>query len=371
MAESNSRLTELFLALVAVDGASGQEKPVAEFIRQFLSGLGLDAAEDNAAERSNGNSGNIICRIGTGGDTVYLAHMDTVRSTKRVKPQIINGRITSSGDTILGADDRAGVALLLHAVENLVKGAEPPPDFTVVFTVCEETSLAGSTALKLPPTIRAGYALDSSNPPGHFINSTYGAQQFQAHIIGRASHSALDPQAGINAIKIAAQAIQQIPTGLVKEGLIVNIAMISGGEAVNAVPEHVTVDGELRSSSDILAQSMILDIKTHFQNAVNRYKGRLEFDSYWSFRPYAVKSDYPAYIRLEKAISAAGLTPVPQFSPGGSDANSLNAKGIPALNLGIGAQLPHSNSEFILVDDLSKAYEILINLIKPGAPSSC
>ncbi|UCH63418.1 MAG: M20/M25/M40 family metallo-hydrolase [Fidelibacterota bacterium] len=360
----HQRLIDLFLQLAAINATSGAEKPVAEFIRTFLAERGLDSREDDAHLKSGGNAGNVICRVGDGGDSVFLAHMDTARPTEQLQPQVHSDRITSDGTTILGADNRAGVAILLYALEQASRSRDAFQDFTAAFTVCEESNLSGSKHLILDDVIKMGYAFDSSLRPGHFIHATYGAVRFTTKVLGKAAHAGLEPEKGVNAIQAAGRAIGTLPLGRLDDELTVNIGTISGGTAVNVVPAETLVKGEIRGRENKRVEDTVRQISEIFATAADELGAAVDFTSTWDFEPYCVEPGHEAYRKLVAALETAGLEPVPHMSPGGSDANSLNAKGIPALNVGIGAQKPHSDDEFILIDDLVKSAEIALELIR-------
>ncbi|MFC1543222.1 M20/M25/M40 family metallo-hydrolase [Candidatus Neomarinimicrobiota bacterium] len=357
-------LTHLFLQLTAIDATSGGERPVVEFIRNFLADREISIGEDDANADSNGSTGNVICEIGGGGEIVLLAHMDTAQPTADLKPRIQADRITSDGTTILGADDRAGIAVLLHTLEQAAINSEAYSDFTVVFTVCEETDLSGSKHLALDDRIRMGYALDSADRPGHFTHATYGAVRFIADVQGKAAHAGLEPEKGVDSIQAASRAISGLPTGRFEGDLTVNIGKISGGTAVNVVPARTTVKGEVRGRMHERVEETVKLIEGRFTTAVKELGASVDFTSIWDFEPYFIDPGHEVYKRLTAALEAVGLEPVPHVSAGGSDANSLNAKGIPALNIGIGAQQPHSNDEFIMIEDLVKTAETIKELLR-------
>ena len=362
--DTRQHLIDLFLQLAAINAPSGAEKPVAEFIRTFLAKQGLSSHEDDAHLVGGGNTGNLICQVGGGGEVVLLAHMDTARPTERLQPQVHADRITSDGTTILGADDRAGVAVLLHTLEQASISPEAFTDFTAAFTVCEEIDLSGSKHLTLDDNIRMGYAFDSSLRPGHFIHATYGAVRFTATVRGKAAHAGLEPEKGVNAIQAAGRAIGALPLGRLEDDLTVNIGTISGGSAVNVVPAEAIVKGEVRGRENERVEDTVKRISERFAASAEQLGATVDFISTWDFDPYYVEPGHEAYRRLVAAMEAVGLEPVPHLSPGGSDANSLNSKGIPALNVGIGAQKPHSDDEFIMIEDLVMSAEIVRELVE-------
>jgi tripeptide aminopeptidase len=357
------RIIEIFLQLAKIEALSGSEGPVRDFIRTFLYELNVNSSEDDSTSVSGGNSGNLICKVNGGGDTVLLAHMDTARSTKDLVALIHDDRITSDGTTVLGVDNRLGIATLLYALEHInTRGLRHDP-FTLAFTICEETTLAGSRNLRLPDEIRFGYVFDSALRTGKFVAQSYGAQSFTAVTHGRASHSGIAPERGIHAIRVAARAIAAIDQGRVHETTTINVGRIEGGQATNVVPDSCTVLGEVRSLEKAIVDKHIDTISRQFDHFAREEGATVSFRSEWEFEPYRHDPDSAVYQRLSRAISATGLTPTPSVSAGGSDANSLNALGIPTINIGIGAQNPHGNDEVVYFDDMMNNVRIALNLI--------
>ena len=357
-------IIDLFLELVRINGPSGHEADVAAFIMQYLGKLGLNATADEAHKECNGTVGNLTCRVGTGGNTLLLAHMDTVQPTKDLKPIVHADRITSSGDTILGADNRAGVAVLLSSVRKAVENPHDYTGFSVTFTICEETHLVGSKLLVIDPAIEMAYAFDSGFRPGHLIHGTYGAQSFAIEVQGRAAHAGLAPEKGINAINVAAQALVQLETGRLEDQSTLNFGSIAGGSATNVVPDSVILKGETRALTRERGTEILNHVFEVFDRVTKEHGAGADCSSKWEFTPFKISQDAVIYGRIVQAMEQAGVTPVPLIASGGSDANSLNDKGIPAVNLGIGAQNCHSNEEFILIEDLLMAEAIAEALLR-------
>jgi tripeptide aminopeptidase len=360
----DEKLLNIFLELVKIEGLSGNERNVADYIMIFLKNLNLFPVEDNLDAFSGSSAGNVICKIGSGGDFVLLSHMDTARSTKDLKPIVSGNKITSDGTTILGSDNRAGIAIILYAIEKFLTEKKLVKDFTVAFSICEETTMSGSKNLNLNPGIKMGFVFDSSFRPGNFIFQTPGAVSFSVKIIGRASHSGLFPEKGINSIKIASKAVSDLDLGRIDSETTANIGIIKGGSAVNVVPEITIIDGEVRSMDLSKVERKAREIKDRFEAAAKVYGGKIEYNYFWDFKPYKISPQSDVYKEISMAIKNTGLNPSPAISFGGSDANSLNEKGILSIDIGIGAQNPHSNEEFILLEDLEKSADIVMNLIK-------
>jgi len=360
----DNRLKNIFLEIIKIEGLSGKEEHVAEYIKNFLKNLNLNPKIDKSYLKTNGNTGNVVCRIGSGGEFVLCCHMDTARSTKGVKPVLKKDRITSDGKTVLGVDNRAGIAVLLYLIEKLIIEKIPYKDFTLAFTTCEETSLGGSRNLPLNGTIKRGFIFDSYQNPGNYINRSYGAASFIINIIGKAAHSGIEPEKGINALQIAVTALTKINVGKLRNGTTINFGKIEGGSGTNVIPEKISIIGEVRSNTMEKVEKYISVISEKFNNAAVKLNGRIEFKWDWDFKPYKIKSNSKIIKEIENAISSAGLKPEQSITKGGSDANSFNENDIQSINLGIGAKNPHSNDEFILLEDLQKSFTIAYELVR-------
>jgi tripeptide aminopeptidase len=361
---NHPRLIEIFIQLAKINALSTEEAPVADYISSFLSNLGLTPEKDNSSNQTGSNTGNIICKIGNSGNFLMLSHMDTARPTSELVPIILEDRIVSNRKTVLGVDNRAGIAILLYTLEYAIKHAKKLKDFTLSFTTCEETTLGGSANLSIDNNIKYAFIFDSSHRPGTFINAACGAKSFNIVIVGKPSHSGIAPEKGINAITIAANAISKLDWGRLDDNTTANIGILNGGSAVNVVPEKVVIDGEVRSFDMKKVEAVIQTIKIVFEEEATKLGGSIIFTDLWDFKPFTVSKEEEVFKNIEKTLINLGLEPKPVISLGGSDANSLNGRGIPSLNLGIGAQNPHANDEFIFLEDLEKSFEIALSLIE-------
>jgi len=290
--------------------------------------------------------------------------MDTARSTVEVKPIIRKDKITSDGKTVLGVDNRAGIAVLLYLTEKIIKEKMDTKNFTLAFTTCEETTLGGSRNLSLNNKIKKGFIFDSYQTPGKYINRSFGAAGFSISIIGKAAHSGIEPEKGVNSIKIAAAALSKIKVGRHKNGTTINFGRIEGGSVTNVVPAKTFIIGEVRSNSSEKVEKYISKISEIFNLEAAKLNGSIEFNWEWDFQPFKIPMNSLIIEEIKSAITSAGLLPEDSISKGGSDANSFNENGIQAINIGIGAQNPHSNDEFILLEDLQKSFNIAYELVR-------
>ncbi len=359
----NQKLLSLFLDLVQIDATSGKESPVADFITQYANTLGLKPYTDKADSLSGGNSGNLIIPVNGGGDFLLMAHMDTPRSTAGVKPQLLADRITSDETTILGVDDRGGIAAILWALGEAVNSGKALNPCTLLFTVCEETTLAGSMYYEPEKSITHGFVFDSHMSPGKFVSETCGAIAFKMIIKGKASHAGVAPEKGINAIQIAAEGMRTFPFGRIDDRTTANIGLISGGTATNVVPDLIELEGEIRTEQLPEGELLMNRVIRDFEEAANKFGGSVTCEWLWDFKPYKIASDNLSFKRMQNLCQALSLDLEGVKSMGGSDANNLNAKGIATLNLGVGAQNPHGVNEFILYKDLQTSANMALYLL--------
>jgi tripeptide aminopeptidase len=362
-------IVDLFTKLVKIQGVSLKEHHVASFIREYLKEMPFDVSEDSAGHQLGGTTGNLIIRPQHADISkplrVFMAHMDTVRDTSVIEVINKNGKIQSDGSCQLGADNRAGVAIVLDLLSNWKQWKDAGINYMMVLSIAEEIGLKGAYELDLSEfNVESVWVFDSSKRPGAYIRDCAGMFLFDATFVGKAAHSAVNPDAGINAIKVASDAVLRMPMGKIADMTTINVGKIEGGIATNVIPPKCIVYGEVRAVSDVEIHRLLAEIKHIFDQTASEYGARVEFVTTKEFGPYSFAADSKMVRSIEKAIVDAGLTLDPLRYTGGSDANALNENGIPAINIGIGAQNPHADDEFILVDDLLAARKIAMNLMR-------
>lgn len=360
----NDPLVDLFLELVQIDGVSAKEDAVRDHLISLLTSWGLDPREDDSVKIHGGSSGNLICPVHGGGSRMFNAHMDTVRPTKELVPRVLEDRITSSGTTILGADDRAGIAAILHATKRVLDEKVQTPGFTLVFTVREETDSAGAVNFKAPKGITHGIIFDSQERPGIYTAQGYGAKKFTVTVTGKAAHAGVAPEKGVSAILVAARAIAALPWGRIDENTTANVGTLEGGTATNVVAESARVVGEIRSVAQEHVDLHLAAIRQAFEAAAKEAGATVEIEDHWDFLPYTLEEESEVRTVTEVALRNCGFTPVPNVSAGGSDANEFNANGLQTIVLGIGSENPHGNDEFVRIEDLHACADIAFELMK-------
>lgn len=371
-----------FIDLTAIEGRSGQESAVAETITQWLIEAGVDPSrivQDNANEQSRigGNCGNLIVTI-DGDDslprTMLSAHMDTVPVCLGARPvvrqdDLLGKIVTSSADTGLGADDRAGCAAIVTAIENRMAFEKKNPDVKLPPAVCtfliqEEIGLVGARYLDRELVGRVDQAFNFDGGTMDKIrHGAIGGERMQLTVHGHASHAGVAPEKGVSAIVIAAKAIAQLEAnglmGLVeqdgKRGTS-NVGVISGGEATNVVTPEVTLRIEARSHDSEFRSWIVSQIREAFENAasevtdVSGRSGRVDFTSQVDYEAFVLADDHPSVEKAKQLLSELGYDSVCEVANGGLDANWLFRHGISAVTLGCGQAAIHTVDEHLLVD---------------------
>lgn len=368
MMVNKERLVRTFLEIVQVNSQTKNERSMADYLKGKLGELGLAVREDNAGEGIGGTAGNVIARLGGRCDKtalLFLAHMDRVAPGENIRPVVEGDFIKSSGDTILGADDGAGLAIILEMLWVLRERNIQHGLVEVVFTIAEEGGLSGSKSLDLESLVaKLAVILDSSGDAGIVINQAPAQDEIIARIYGKAAHAGVAPEKGINAIVTAAKAIARMQIGRLDEETTTNIGLITGGKATNIVPDFVEVRGEARSFKEEKLRKATESILAAFIAVASEENSRVEMEVKRLYAAYHLPEDHKLLQLVKKAGEAMGLEITILSSGGGSDANILNEKGIAAVNLGVGNGEVHTLQEFQKISELQKAAEIAVKIVE-------
>lgn len=377
MATINSeRLADTFITLCEIDSPSKREGRIAAHIKGIFTGLGAEVIEDGSAGITGSESGNLLVRfVGSGLErepVFFNCHLDTVQPGDGVRVKR-EGRIFSSqGETILGADDKSGIAVLIEVMRCLQESGQAYGPVELLFTTCEEMGLRGAKAFDCK-LLRAGigYALDTTDTDKVIIGAP-AARRLQIEVTGVSSHAGLAPEQGINAILLAAKAIAELHLGRLDEESTANIGLISGGIATNIVPDKVRIEGEVRSHNEIRLAAHTDEIEETFMHVIDDWtddNGKTAGKPALDFR---VREDYPlmkidmgaAVIkRIEKA--AVGLARKLEYvkAGGGSDANIFNSQGVATVIIGTGMKNVHTIEETIDLDEMVRSAELVMAIL--------
>lgn len=366
---NEKRLINLFTHLVETSSESGAEGLFRDLLIKEFKNRSLVALEDDAASVVNGDSGNLLVRIpGTieAKPLLFAAHMDTVNPGIGIKPLVgEDGIIRSSGDTILGADDKAAIAALIEAYDILIENklAHPPLEF--LFTVCEENGLLGAKAFDYSLLKSSlGYVLDAGGDPGHIIIKSPAQYEMEFKVYGKASHAGINPEDGVNAINLAAEALTKMPYGRIDEETTCNFGLITGGKARNIVADYCSFTGETRSLNREKLDKFKDGLINIFTTTIEENGGKPEVDVEFLYPEINLDLDDEVVVLVKKAVERIGLEPLLTSTGGGSDASVINGQGISCANLGIGMQEVHTNAEFIKIEDLVNDARLVLAIIE-------
>jgi tripeptide aminopeptidase len=299
------------------------------------------------------------------GDYLMLsAHMDTVGKDRGIKPQIRDGVIYSDGTTILGADDKSGVAAILETIQSLAEDNAPHPPIEAVISVSEELALAGARMLdKSRLRSRRGYVMDAGGASGVVVTSAPSQDSLEIKVHGRQAHAGSEPEKGVNAIRVASEAISAMPLGRIDPETTANIGIIQGGVATNIVPDYVYVKGEARSRDDMKLAAQTAAMAAAFQDAAVRNDARVEFKIKRMYTTYKLADDHPVVKAAVSAIQQLGWTPVIKASGGGTDANIYAEHGIHCAIISTGMAEVHTQNEHIAIVDLVNSATLLQEIV--------
>ncbi|MCD8899013.1 M20/M25/M40 family metallo-hydrolase [Staphylococcus gallinarum] len=368
---NEQRLLDTFLELVQTNSESGNEGHIQAQLKGKFEALGLSVVEDQASQKQNLGANNLICTLPSTIDNkeidkvYFTSHMDTVVPGIDIKPQIKNdGYIYSDGTTILGADDKAGLAAILEALAVIHENKLPHGQLQFVITVGEEIGLEGAKAL--PADLldsNFGYAVDASAPVGTTVVGAPTQMKFDATIYGKTAHASV-PDKGISAINIAAKAVSDMKLGRIDEVTTANIGRFEGGSATNIVADKVTLKAEARSHSDERIAQQIEHMKSVVENTVKRYGTNADIEITKSYPGFKVAEDAKVTEIAKESAIQLGLAADTIIAGGGSDGNIINGLGIPTVILGVGYENIHTTSERMPITSLNKLSQQILKIIE-------
>ena len=361
---NKERLLSTFLDYVQIDSESTHEGAIAARVAEDLKAIGCQISVDDSAAKTGSETGNLYAVLPGSMEEepiLFAAHMDTVVPGVGVKPVIENGVIRSSGDTVLGGDDKSGIAAIVEALRTIVENNLPHPTIEALFTVCEEVGLRGSRNMDYSRiTAKKAAVLDSSGDAGKIIVAAPGQYKLNAAVIGRRAHAGVAPEEGISAIQVLAEAISNMKLLRIDEETTANIGAISASYATNIVPERAELVGECRSRRDDKLEAQGRHMMDCLQAACDKFGATLEGGLTKAYSAYSYTEDDPFVQELMAACRKAGLEPTLAASGGGSDANNMSTHGLKALVLGTGMAKVHTVQEEITVKNLEDTAALVL-----------
>jgi tripeptide aminopeptidase len=362
-----SEVVDLFRELAAIPSPPGEERQVADAVTRFLRDLGLATHEDDAGETVGSTMGNVYAAVdgnSLGTPLFFCAHLDTVPPTGPIEPLVEDGLVRNAAGTILGADNKSAVAVMLEATRRVLAERRPHAGIELLFTPKEEVGLIGAYAFDHRRLrARTGYVYDQAAPIGVVILGAPFSQALEVTFHGRAAHSGMHPEDGRSAIAAAARAVSEMRLGRVDELSTANVGTITGGTAGNIVPEWCTFTAEARSHDE----RRLADLIQEMQDAITFAAGVAECDvetrARKSYRGYRFAKGDRAVALAADALARCGYEVTYDLSGGAADANVFNEHGLQCVNLANGMTDIHTPNEHIAVDDLEAMVDVTLALV--------
>lgn len=373
------RLTDYTMDLITIDSPSKQEKEVAMKLKYDMEQIGAQCSFDSADEKVGGNVGNLTVKVKGNTDAppfFFSSHMDTVSPGIGIKPHIKEGIMRSDGTTILGSDDKSGVAIIVEVIKSLKENNIPHGDIEVAFTICEEIGLLGAKYYDINNiSAKHGIVLDSSTPD-RLVLRCPSAEELNFTVHGIEAHAGLCPQDGISAIKVASDAISIMTFGRIDHETTSNIGIIKGGIATNIVTGKVEVVGEVRSHDEQKLKSQVYHMTECFTNSAKKHKivlngkqleAKIDVRTERSYDRMDVGDDSFITKLVLKAVQNLGHKVKLHTTGGGCDANYFNKFGLSCANLGTGMYELHTVNEYLILEEQQRCAKIMLETVKLNA----
>jgi tripeptide aminopeptidase len=365
--EEKDRLLEDFVRLCEIESPSRYERPMTDAVAAALREIGLEVTEDNSGPQTGSDAGNLLTRIEgpEGSHTILMcAHLDTVPLDAPVEVVREESILYNRNEAILGADNKAAVAVLLALARRLTREGSPV-GLELAFTTCEEISLRGAKALDRN-LLRSeyGYVFDHATPIGEIVLASPTHYRVFAEVHGRAVHAGIRPEDGRSAIAAAASAIAAMRLGRLDPETTANVGTIAGGSAINVVPDRCTLEAEARSLDATRAEAVATEMVDHLQDAANAYECDLDVTVQRMFEGYRTRPKAEQVTLAEQALRACGYVPSHIVTGGASDANSFETQGFACTNLANGTERNHQPDERVSVEALEGMFDVAIALVE-------
>jgi len=362
-----SRVLNTFLDLARISSPSGREAEVAAYVAEALSAAGCEVRFDDTQSATGADTGNLLAALPATapGMTVGLsAHLDCVQPCEGVEPVVADGFIRSAGETVLGADDKSGVAAIIETVRRLQESDRPHGPVRIALTVSEEIGLVGAKALALADCAADLFVvLDADGSVGGIVTAAPTHFTFTATFSGCAAHAGVEPERGVSAISMAAAAVGRMALGRLDEGTTANIGTIHGGSATNVVAPTCELTGECRSLDADRVEAVRTEMDAAMRSAAAEAGGSVDVRWKLEYRGFRLAADDPALALVESACRGLGITPRLYTTGGGSDGNIISAHGVPTVVLAAGMAKVHSSAEELAVAELERLADLVEAII--------
>lgn len=364
---NKERLVETFMEYVKIDSETNNEKAIGERIISDLKALGFEAEFDDAGKKIGSNGNNIYCFIPGDIDKepiLFSAHMDTVTPGVGIEPYIDGNYIKSKGDTILGADDKSGIVAILEALRVIKENNLNHRPIELMFSIAEEGGLNGVKNFDMSKLkSRKGVVLDSSNCAGHIVTSAPGQTRIFAKIKGKASHAGSEPENGISAIMVAADAIKNMKLLRIDEETTANIGTFKAVGPTNIVSPLAEIVAEARSRSNEKLEVQTQHMVDCLKKSCQEFGAQLEYEIEECYNSFVIDENDELVEMISNICENLGLEVKKIPTGGGSDANIYNKNGIKAINIGTGMEFAHSLDERLSIKDFLDVTKVVIEVM--------
>lgn len=369
---NRDRLVGLFLDMCRTNTPARQEKVLVDKIQPVIEAIGLRCVRDLANEKTGGDCGNLIATLPgniSGAPPIFFSsHFDTVEPNPNLQVVMEDGVIRSDGTSILGADDKGGMAPIIEAMRVIREDSIPHGDIQLLLTVSEEIGLLGAHYIdRSLVTACMGFVLDTGPPVGTVVYTAPTQDTLDITITGRPAHAGFEPEKGISAIQVAARAIDRMRLGRIDAETTANVGIIQGGQATNVVCPEVNMRAEARSRDGVKLRNQVQHMMDTLHEAAGEFGATVEVSINHMYDTYRLSEDDEVVKLAQTAARSLGLETGLRAAGGGSDANVFNAMGIPTCVLGTGMQNIHTHQECSHIDDLVRSADWVVEIVRAAA----
>lgn len=357
---NRDRIVQTFLELTAIDSPSGDEDAIAAELERRFAALGLEVSQDDA--------GNVLGRRDGEGEAILLsAHMDTVEPGRGIKP-VWDGPdiIRSDGTTILGADNKAGCAVILEVIQSAIEDGAKTRPIEVAISRGEEIGLVGASKMDYSRiSAKVAIVIDSGGPPSSIQGQAPYHYTYDIEVHGKSAHAGLEPEKGVPAISIAAEIVTGLPQGRFDSETTGNVGKIQGGLVRNAVPDHTLIQGEMRSMVEEKVEVLVTKTKRHVEAVADQHpEAKIDARFYTAYPGYTLTPDDPAVKLLFPVLEALGFKPDPHPVGGGTDGNVFRGKGIASIVIGRGGYAQHTKEEYLVIPEMLECARVVEGCVR-------
>lgn len=361
---NQERLLQRFFQYITCASESFRERDFCLMMEDELHTLGIPVQRQEIGELIGSNGWNIRAMLpGEGEPLLLCAHLDTVAPGKGITPTVRDGVIYSEGDTILGADDKAGIAAAMEALQTIVENRLPHRPVELLLTLCEETGILGSKFADYQQIVSREAIVLDDEIVGHMVNQAAAYVKYRFEIQGKSAHAGVCPEKGIHALRAAADCVTRLRCGRISENSVMNVANFLCPGQTNVVPETASFDVELRSYQETELQELAAEMLHTVEQTCAAWGTAYTVRENRISNAFCIPEDTALIRRTCQAMAEMGIEPVIERTLGGSDITWLVENGLTAINIGVGMRDVHGCKEHILFEDMVTTTALLLKLL--------